>query len=244
MNRYKECKVEGCSEQVRCKDLCSTHYARLRRLGEVGPAEKLIRDSYQQQPCNVMGCERIAVSNELCEMHYARLRRTGEIGEAEPRHQAERGCSVEGCKRPHSARGYCAMHFLRVRSHGNPGPVGPYSDGSGYVDRNGYRILQRPGHPNARKRGDISEHTLVMSEMLGRPLRKNERVHHKNGKRDDNRPENLELWIHHHPSGQRVRDRIVDAIAFLRMYATDESLWPKDTELIRHLFNPSQDGFL
>ena len=39
-----------------------------------------------------------------------------------------------------------------------------------------------------------------------------------NGVRDDNRPENLELWSKAQPAGQRVEDKITWAIELLERY--------------------------
>jgi hypothetical protein len=45
-----------------------------------------------------------------------------------------------------------------------------------------------------------------MQKILGRKLRKGETVHHKNGKRADNRPQNLELRMSgNHPKGWSLR---------------------------------------
>lgn len=57
-----------------------------------------------------------------------------------------------------------------------------------------------------------------MEEILGRPLRDNENVHHKNGVRHDNRPKNLELWVSAQPAGQRPEDLVAFAHEILALY--------------------------
>jgi hypothetical protein len=67
-----------------------------------------------------------------------------------------------------------------------------------------------------------------MEQMLGRKLLSGENVHHRNGVRCDNRPENLELWTRWQPSGQRVEDKVKWAIELLMLYAP-EKLRASDT---------------
>lgn len=58
---------------------------------------------------------------------------------------------------------------------------------------NGYIQILSENHPFADSNGCVLEHRLVMEEIIGRYLTKDETVHHINGQRDDNRPQNLEL---------------------------------------------------
>ena len=87
------------------------------------------------------------------------------------------------------------------------GKRNPNWKGGRTVASNGYVLVRCAGHPLADVRGYVYEHRLVGCQIAGRILDRGEQVHHRNGVKTDNRPENLEvLTAHEHRVEHRKAD--------------------------------------
>lgn len=73
---------------------------------------------------------------------------------------------------------------------------GEHKVSSKKITKNGYVSCYVKTHPHAAKDNYVFEHRLVVEKELGRYLNKNECVHHINGIKTDNRPENLQVMKH------------------------------------------------
>lgn len=216
--KSQRCKVNGCNGVLSGRGMCSKHYQRWMKYGTTEPAQRTAAST-----CSVEGCDRPVRSRGMCGAHYRRWRLNGTTGAATI--NPKRGkvpttndglCTVEGCRKSVRGHGYCGTHYARWRRHGSI-ELPERKIKRSRKAHNGYVMLWAPDHPYANQ-GRVFEHRLVMEQHLGRLLLPDETVHHKNGKRDDNRIENLELWSSRHGRGQRVEDQVEFALETLRRY--------------------------
>jgi len=211
------CSVPDCTRPVYVRSWCVAHYQRWRKYGDPAyPVRRTVQNL--GLPCNVAGCSRPAFLRGMCGPHYRRFKSTGTT-DLSPRPRRSKGpsiCKIEGCDSIVEAHGWCRVHHWHYQAHGDP-LAGRFhaKAGEGWINKKGYRMVRR-GKGRSRP-----EHCWVMEEMLGRPLMVGEEVHHINGQKADNRPQNLELWSRSHPAGQRVEDLVAWAREILARYGDD-----------------------
>lgn len=123
-------------------------------------------------------------------------------------------CSEFRCFGWAVTRGYCESHYREFLTYGRIRDVKEKraKHGQGHLDRNGYVRVSKPDGTQT------FQHRIVMEQHLGRQLSSTENVHHKNGVRNDNRIENLEIWEKSQPCGQRLEDKILWAKTLLEFH--------------------------
>jgi hypothetical protein len=210
------CSVEGCHNPMKSGGLCSGHWHRKMRYGDPGgaalrPARGDQKNRRPSQKSVQLTCEHCA-EQFWCPPSLAGTRRFcsnacyRDDKDKKPEFEcAQCGKVTVRTKQP-LTQGYnykqrfcspeCRHESLRK---------------GGYVHR-GYRYIHVAGKRAA-------EHRDVMERQIGRPLLADETVHHVNGDKLDNRPENLELWSGRHGRGQRVDDHVDFALDTLKLYS-------------------------
>jgi HNH endonuclease len=117
----------------------------------------------------------------------------------ELRRWAREGIAISEMARRIGATRRTVARFLRIHEMERTpfvqvGSTHPRWKGGRMFDKSGYVLIYRPTHHEANRHGQVREHRVVMEQKLGRLLQRGEVVHHLDGNRANNHPDNLEVY--------------------------------------------------
>lgn len=166
-----------------------------------------------------------------CKKHYSRWYRYGDVNFRKTEQQAGT-CIVGDCDRAQKTNHMCGAHQRRAYLWGDARadlPLRAAYEHTRVQIEQGYVRIKTSGHPRGGKYGWVLEHIVVMEGKLQRELLPGENVHHINGIRDDNRAENLELWVQAQPPGQRAADVLRWAEEIVQRYGSERHVLERPT---------------
>ena len=176
-----------------CSDICRRGEASCVTCGKAFLVKKGATGKYCSRDCWYASAEDRRRLCPICEQLFQGVGKScsPECGrELVRRNNPRRTATCARCgvplvgKKPHVR--YCSRSCsMYARTHARGGVTLP--DGTRRPASTGYVQIKVDGRW-------VLEHRHVIEEQIGRSLEPHERVHHKNGRRYDNSPENLELW--------------------------------------------------
>lgn len=139
--------------------------------------------------CQLCGCKYDAQRKDAKYCALCRVVKHREYGQKTDAKRKIGGRCIDCGKPIH--RGSGIRH--RCRSCSRKGPLSVLWKGGKHKDRRGYVYIYMPEHPRAGRFHNIyvAEHQLVWEKAHSMLLPDNHIVHHLNGIKSDNRPENL-----------------------------------------------------
>ena len=223
----RECIAEGCERSPKARGYCHMHYRRLIKHGDLnfdraamyarGFPERKARTPKFEMKCE--GCGDSFSTTRSVSSRSGEITRKFCTRECYAKHKDPKptfccdqcGDTAQRSKSANNAYNYKQRFCSKICADA--------AQRTGSLDKNGYVVTTINGVAKM-------EHRRVMEKKIGRELRAHETVHHVNGVRTDNRPENLELFSSRHGKGQRVSDKVEFAKSILTEYGINHQVFP------------------